>query len=95
MEILSDVTFNIQLKKHTFCNYQLKVGNKLMTLTFPQLLHLRNKITLLTVPENLENIIQNENFVLLFVADRKHLLFLEIPTLLDLQEEISYAFFTS
>jgi hypothetical protein len=92
MEMLSDVTFNIQLKKQTFCNYQLKVDEKMMTLTFPQLLQLRNKINLLTSTENLENIIQNENFVLLFIADKKHLLFLEIPKLLDLKEEISYSF---
>lgn len=94
MEMLSDVTFNIQLKKQTFCNYQLKVDEKMMTLTFPQLLQLRNKINLLTSTEILENIIQNENFVLLFIADKKHLLFLEIPKLLDLKEEISYSFST-
>ena len=92
MEILSDVTFNIQLKKHTFCNYQLKIDEKVMTLTFPQVLQLRNKVNPLTSAENLENIIENENFVLLFIADRKHLVFLEIPKLLDLKEELAYCF---
>ena len=92
MELLSDVTFNIQLKKNTFCNYQLKVDQKIMTLTFPQILQLRNKVNLLTSEENLEDIIQNENYVLLFIADKKHLLFLEIPKLLDLKEELSYCF---
>ena len=92
MEILSDVTFNIQLTKHTFCNYQLKIDEKVMTLTFPQVLQLRNKVNLLTSAENLENIIENENFVLLFIADRKHLVFLEIPKLLDLKEELAYCF---
>ncbi|QTE24182.1 hypothetical protein [Polaribacter cellanae] len=92
MEMLIDVTFNIQLKKHTFCNYQLKIGEKVMPLTFPQVLQLRNKINLLTTLDNLEHIISNENFVLLFIADRKHLVFLDIPTLLDLKEEISYTF---
>ncbi|MEO9571795.1 MAG: hypothetical protein ABJH82_11345 [Polaribacter sp.] len=92
MKILSDVTFNIQLKKHAFCNYQLKIDEKVITLTFPQLLQLRNKINTLTTAENLENIIQNENFVLLFISDKKHLLLLEIPKLLDLKEEISYSF---
>ncbi len=92
MEILSDVTFNIQLKKITFCNYQLKIDQKVMALTFPQILQLRNKVNLLTSEENLEDIIQNENYVLLFIADKKHLLFLEIPKLLDLKEELSYCF---
>ncbi|MFT6064396.1 MAG: hypothetical protein ACJAYY_000245 [Paraglaciecola sp.] len=92
MEILSDVTFNIQLTKITFCNYQLKIDEKVMTLTFPQVLQVRNKINLLTSLENLENIIQNENFVLLFIADKKHLVFLEIPKLLDLKEELAYCF---
>lgn len=63
-----------------------------MKLTFPQLLQLRNKINELTTYENLEQIINNENYVLLFIADKKHLVYLEIPTLLDLKEEISYCF---
>jgi len=92
MEILSDITFNIQLKKITFCNYQLKIDQKVMALTFPQVLQLRNKVTLLTSEENLEDIIQNENYVLLFIADKKHLVFLEIPILLDLKDELSYCF---
>lgn len=94
MEILSDVTFNIQLKKVTFCYYQLNIDDKIMSLTFPQLLQLRNTLNKLTTPENIENIIQNDNFVLLFIADRKHLVFLEIPKLLDLQEEISLCFYS-
>jgi hypothetical protein len=92
MELLSDVTFNIQLTKITFCNYQLKIDEKLMTLTFPQVLQLRNKINLITSAESLEDIIQNENFVLLFIADKKHLVFLDIPKLLDLKEELAYCF---
>lgn len=92
MELLKDVTFNIQLIKKTFCNYQLKIDQKLITLSFPQLLQLRNKVNTLTASENLEEIIANDNFVLLFIADRKHLVFLEIPKLLDLKEELSYCF---
>ncbi|WP_405610989.1 hypothetical protein [Polaribacter sp. Asnod1-A03] len=93
MNILSDVKFNIQIKKITFCQYQLCIDDKLMTLSFPQLLQLRNKINSLTKPESLENIIEKENFVLLFIADKKHLVFLEIPKLLDLKEEISFCFY--
>ncbi|WP_299058799.1 hypothetical protein [uncultured Polaribacter sp.] len=92
MDLLCDVTFNIQLKKHTFCSYQLKVDDKIMQLTFPQILQLRDKVRALTTSEALENSIQNENFVLLFVADRKHLLFLEIPKLIDLKEELDFCF---
>jgi hypothetical protein len=93
MELFRDITFNIQLRKHTFCNYQLKIDEKLMTLTFPQVLQLRNKINVLTAAESLEHIIQNENFVLIFIADKKHLVFLEIPKLLDLKEELAYCFY--
>lgn len=92
MNVFADIEFNIQIKQFTFCHYQLDLHGKKMKLTFPQLLHLRNKINELTSYENLEHIIQNENFVLLFIADRKHLVFLEIPTLLDLKQEISYCF---
>ncbi|APZ45949.1 hypothetical protein BW723_06430 [Polaribacter reichenbachii] len=92
MSIFTDIQFNVQLQQITFCNYQLVIDDKSMQLTFPQLLQLRNKINEITLPENLEHIIQNENFVLLFIADRKHLVFLEIPKLLDLQQEISICF---
>lgn len=94
MNVFSEIKFNIQLQKITFCNYQLKIDDKEMSLTFPQLLQLRNNLNKLTASENLERIIQNENFVLLFIADRKHLVFLEIPKLLDLQEEISLCFYS-
>ena len=70
------------------------IDDKKMKLSFPQLLQLRNKINLLTEADNLERIIANENFVLLFVADKKHLVFLEIPKLLDLKEEIELCFYS-
>lgn len=94
MSVFADIQFNIQLQKVTFCHYQLTIDDKKMKLTFPQLLQLRNKINLLTETENLENIIANENFVLLFIADKKHLVFLEIPKLLDLKEEIELSFYS-
>ncbi|WP_233131015.1 hypothetical protein [Polaribacter tangerinus] len=90
--MMSTITFNIQITKHTFCNYQLKIGEKLITLSFPQLLQLRNKVHTLTVPQNLEAIIAQDNFVLLFIADKKHLVFLDIPTLIDLKEELLFCF---
>ena len=93
MSVFADIQFNIQLKKVTFCHYQLKIDDKIMKLTFPQLLQLRNKIKQYTETDNLEYIIQNENFVLLFIADKKHLVFLEIPKLLDLKEEIELCFY--
>jgi len=94
VSIFADIELNIQIKKVSFCNYHLTVDDKKMKLTFPQLLQLRNKINQLTSSDSLEKIIQNENFVLLFVADKKHLLFLEIPKLLDLKEEISLCFYS-
>ena len=93
MSIFTDIQFNIQLQKLTFCKYQLTIDDKKMSLTFPQLLQLRQKINKYTSPEIIEDIINNENFVLLFVADRKHLVFLEVPKLLDLKEEIELCFY--
>lgn len=92
MSIFADIQFNIRLERKTFCKYQLQIDDKNIQLTFPQLLQLRNKINSLTSPENLQEIIDNENFVLLFIADKTHLVFLEIPKLLDLREEISLCF---
>lgn len=59
-----------------------------MYLNFPQLLQLRQKLNDVTSTKNLLKVIENENFILLFVADKEHLLFLEIPQLLDLEKEI-------
>lgn len=94
MSVFADIQFNVQLQKVTFCQYQLTIDDKTMALTFPQLLQLRQRINTYTSPENLEHIINNENFVLLFVADRKHLVFLEIPKLLEVKEEIELCFYS-
>jgi hypothetical protein len=94
VSIFTDIQFNVKLKQFTFCHYQLTIDGKQMKLTFPQLLQLRNKINQYTSPENLELIINNENFVLLFIADKKHLVFLEVPKLLDLKEEIELCFYS-
>jgi len=92
VSIFADIKFNIQLEKISFCNYRLTIDDKKMKLTFPQLLQLRNKVNELTTEDKLESLINKENFVLLFISDRKHLVFLEIPKLLDLKEEINYCF---
>ena len=92
MSVFTDIQFNIQLQKVRFCQYQLRIGGKDISLTFPQLLQLRSKVKEYTSPEHLERIINNENFVLLFVADKKHLVFLEVPELLNLQDEINLCF---
>lgn len=61
---------------------------KRMELTFPQLLRLRQKLSEVTTPHNLLEVIENENFVLLPIADKEYLLFLEIPQLLELREKV-------
>lgn len=86
------IVYNVRLHSKTFCKYHLKVYDKGILLSFPQLLQLRRKINNLTHPVKISKIIDNENFVLLFVADGKHLLFLEIPELLNLKNEIEYFF---
>ena len=68
---------------------------KKIQLTFPQLLQLRQRIQELSAPVKLTNIINNENFVLLSVADGEHLLFIEIPNLLAIKEELDLFFSVS
>jgi hypothetical protein len=45
----------------------------------------RKKILEYTSIESLTYIIHHDNFVLLSVADNKHLLFLEVPQLIELE----------
>lgn len=92
MDIFNDIAFNVKLQKETFCKYHLNIDDQSIILTFPQLLQLRENINKFTAPTKLEKVIDNENFVLLFVADKKHLLFLEVPKLLDLKEELDLCF---
>ena len=93
MNVFSDIQFNVKLHKLRFCKYKLTIAEKDIELSFPQLLALRNRVNEYTSAQRLEDIVQNENFVLLFVADRKHLIYLEVPQLLDLKEEISLYFY--
>jgi hypothetical protein len=88
-EILCD---EIELRALRFCEYKLTIAEKQISLSFPQLLQLRKNIHKLTDPNKLEEIINNENFALVFVADKQHLIYLEIPQLLYLRNEI-YSFF--
>ncbi|GGD21752.1 hypothetical protein EYD46_11180 [Hyunsoonleella pacifica] len=81
-----------QIKKATFCKYVLCTPNKDIHLNFPQMLELRRKINELTAFNSLTNIINTDNFVLLFIADKQHLLYLDIPQLLKLRDEIMVLF---
>lgn len=85
----------ICLKPITFCKYQLKVADKNILLSFPQLLDLRKRVNQLSVHHSLEEIIDTENFVLLFIADRQHLVYLDIPMLIRLRSEIDVLFSNS
>lgn len=80
---------DINLRSITFCKYQLQIANKDIRLSFPQLLDLRNRVNQLSDPDSLEAMINGDNFTLLFIADRQHLVFLEVAQLLTLQNEIS------
>jgi len=66
--------------------FQLNIGYKVIDFTFCQLLSFRKKILELTTPESLEDILDNDNFILLFVADNTHLLYLDIPQLIQLKD---------
>lgn len=90
-----DTATDITLKSITFCKYQLTVGEKDMLLSFPQLLDLRNRVNQLSFPESLEEIIDSDNFVLLFMADRQHLIYLDIPLLIRLKRTLDVLFCNS
>lgn len=92
MQILADIQFNIKIQEITFCKYNLHIQNRNISLTFPQILHLRNKVSELTSPQKLTKLIDSDNFVLLFIADKQHLLYLEISELLDLRDELVCCF---
>ncbi|TYA70024.1 hypothetical protein [Seonamhaeicola marinus] len=92
MNLDADTTYCYEIKQTTFCKYVLKTPNKDIDLSFPQMLALRRKINELTTFETLNRIINTDNFVLLFVADKQHLIFLDIPQLLKLKEEIELFF---
>ncbi len=85
----------IRLEEITFCKYQLKTINKEITLSFPQLLQLRKNVQRLTAHHTLCEIIDTDNFVLLCVADKQHLIYLDIPQLLYLGEEVESFFSNS
>ena len=90
MELAVEKT--IQLKEITFCKYQLSTVNKEMILSFPQLLQLRQSVKKLTDHHSLEKIIDSNNFVLLFIADKQHLVYLDISQLLLLNDEVERFF---
>ncbi len=92
MNYESDIEYCYQIKQTTFCKYVLITPNKEVQLTFPQMLELRRKIYDLTTFNTLNEIINTDNFVLLFVADKQHLIYLDIPQLLKLKEEIELFF---
>lgn len=83
---------DIELKPITFCKYRLKISKKDMLLSFPQILELRGRINQLSCHNSLEEIIDTENFVLLFIADRQHLVYLDIPMLVSLRNQVDSLF---
>lgn len=75
-------------------SFQLDLGHKVIDLRFCQLLSLRKTILNYTQSEQLEYLLDNDNFILLFVADKKHLLYLDIPQILELREAINAVFYS-
>ncbi|MGC6431110.1 MAG: hypothetical protein ACON5F_08715 [Jejuia sp.] len=92
MDLGTDILNTYQLKQTTFCKYLLVTPNKEIQLTFPQMLEFRRKINQLTTFKALNRIVNSDNFVLLFLADKQHLIYLDIPQLLHLKDEISLIF---
>ncbi|WP_299156980.1 hypothetical protein [uncultured Tenacibaculum sp.] len=72
--------------------YQLDLGYKVIDFTFCQLLAFRKKILYYSSFDSIETIIEEDNFILLFAADNKHLLLLDVPQILELREVVLSAF---
>ncbi|MFD0993936.1 hypothetical protein [Tenacibaculum geojense] len=83
---------SVHLQEITFCKYQLQTLQKTIELSFPQLLQLRNDVYKLSSHYGMLDIIESDNFVLLFVADKQHLLYLDIPQLIYLRNSIDSFF---
>ncbi|CAM1368403.1 conserved hypothetical protein [Tenacibaculum sediminilitoris] len=66
--------------------YQLDFGYKVIEFTFCQLLAFRKKVLQHSSYESLEAIINGDNFILLFAADNKHVLLLDVPQLIELRQ---------
>lgn len=85
MNLCSEIqNFKITSKKRNA--FQLDLGYKTIDFTFCQLLLFRNKVLDKSSPAALIEILDNENFILLFAADNKHLIYLDIPQLLELRD---------
>ena len=87
------MVIDYRIEQSTFCKYVLTTPNKTIHLSFPQVLELRRKINELTSHNALYKIVNADNFVLLFVADKQHLIYLEVPQLLKLKDEVSSFFY--
>jgi len=78
------ISYSISSEKRNV--HQLDLGYKVIDFTFCQLLSFRKKILEYSTPESLETILYTDNFILLLVADNKHLIYLDVPQLLKLKE---------
>lgn len=72
--------------------YELNLGYKIIELNFGQLLSFRKKILTHSSKSNIEYLLDHDNFVLVFAADNKHLLYLDVPQLLRLRKVLLSVF---
>ena len=86
------ISYSISSEKRNL--HQLDLGYKVIDLTFCQLLSFRKKILEYSTEESLITILNTDNFILLFVADKKHLIYLDVPQLLQLKEVVLSLFKT-
>lgn len=83
---------SIQVRYSRRNSYELVLEHKTIALRFCQLLALRAKVLELTEIGALEELINGDNFVLLFVADKQHVLYLDVGQLLAVKEALAYTF---
>ncbi len=75
--------YSISSQKRNF--FELDLGYKTIGFTFCQLLAFRKKVLDYSAPSKIQDVIENENFILMQVADNQHVIYLDVPQLLALK----------
>ncbi|WP_196887478.1 hypothetical protein [Aureivirga sp. CE67] len=85
MELLHTSTYFSSYQDAENQLFYIDFGNKIVTLTFHEFLHLKHKIRFMSSPRYLELVINSRNIEILTLCNRKHLFILDVPQILDLQ----------
>ncbi|WP_196894058.1 hypothetical protein [Aureivirga marina] len=92
MEILHNSSFFSSYQDVEKELFYIDFGHKVVSLTFHQFLHLKHKINRISSPRYLELVIQKRNLEILTLCNRKHIMILDVPQILDLQKLVQNTF---